>query len=953
MDVIYTITGGEWFRDSLNAVAAFTQSDTGHSLMRIATVLSVVTCAIAWIRTHDIFTLLKWVTVFTAVTILIGVTRPVQIIDATSPHEVYQVDNVPLGLVLPASVITSVGHGLVAGYELFMHQPDALAYSQTGMLFGATLVGSSTDYQSTSAEQTDLFADYVQNCVVGDMLLNKKYSMNDLMNSEDPYTLIFSKPSPLRGMFNEAGDFKTCQESAATLQKMMSADVSTGGTTWTHYVRRYLSNKPERAALYSQLMGDSYQYFYGAGKSASEIMRHNVTLNALRHGFAGYAARNGDTASLVNLSAESSFAKMRMSQATSASIATRTLPIMQTVLTGVLIGLFPLMIAMAMISTLSFEVIKGYVFTLAYLQSWPVLFAILNNGMNVMLKSDTSGIPVTLSNLSERQQMFSDIGTTAGWLALSIPFLAFYLVKGLGNGVSQAGSYLGSAMQSSASQSSSQTVDGNWSFNNMQTDNVQGGKWDTNSSHANGQITNQTGTGALVTQTGDGGTVYNTIGAMSKLPMDINLGQTTSSTAQRLQRESQTQAESSLDGYNHSINSAYNQVKQFASQTGNGSTMTQGADHSTSSSLTEGSNLQVSAAKSYAQKNHISESQAFSELRDKSRRGELSGSLMAKAGIDSSKSLGGKAVEWATGASVGVEARGGVSGSLSNGSIDNTNKSSSGGIDSSLDQSSQELKDFKKGQDMIDSARASESGSHSDNSSNTKLEQLSATLAEADSQYQQYTNSMTRSHEYGEMASAAQTMSAQTQSNYTQEFVGYVLEKAPERAEAILTDTANPAVRADREQLAEQFVEEKLRSRVEGHFEASRAQLGAGMAAVGNTAESGGDTAYQRGDAEIQAHTAHAAVRTDTSGRVDSMISDTNQRISNSGMEINTAKNGINSERSGLSAAHQMAESKFDTENAKAVENQRLPWVKGQDKMTQQALDMQKDHKGSGDDESK
>lgn len=953
MDVIYTISGGAWFRDSLNAVAAFTQSDTGRSLMTIGTVLSVVTCAVAWIRTHDIFTLVKWAMILTIINVLINVTRPVQIIDATSPHEVYQVDNVPVGLVLPATLITTVGHGLVAGYEFFMHQPDALAYSQTGMLFGATLVGSSTDYESVSAEQTDMFADYVQNCVVGDMLLNKKYSMNDLMNSADPYTLIFSKPSPLRGMFNEAGNFITCQESAATLQKMMNTDASVGGTTWTHYIRKYLGNKPERAALYSQLMGDSYQYFYGAGKSASEIMRHNVTLNALRHGFAGYAARNGDTASLVNLSAESSFAKMRMSQATSASIATRTLPIMQTVLTGVLIGLFPLLLVIAMISTLSFEVMKGYMFTFAYLQSWPVLFAILNNAMNSNLQEKTSGIAVTLSNLSERQQMFSDVGTTAGWLALSIPFLSFYLVKGLGNGVSQAGSYLGSAMQSSASQSSSQAVDGNWSFNNMQTDNVQGGKWDTNSSHASGQITNQTGTGALVTQTGDGGTVYNTTGAMSKLPMDINLGQTTSSTAQRLQRESQTQAESSLDGYNHSINSAYNQVKQFASQSGNSSTMTQGADHSTSSSLTEGYGLQVSAAKAYAQKNHISETEAFNELRDKTRRGELSGSLTAKVGIDSSKSLGGKAVEWTTGISGGVEARGGISGSLGNGSSDSTNKSNSRGSDNSSDQSSQELKDFKKGQDMVNSARTSESGSHSNNASNSKLEQLSATLAEADSQYQQYSNSMTRSHEYGEMASAAQTMSAQTQSNYTQEFVGYVQEKAPERAEAILTDTASPAVRADREQLAEQFVEEKLRSRVEGNFETNRAQLGSGMAAVSNTATASGGAAYQRGDAEIQAHTADAAVRTDTPGRVDSMISDTNQRISNSGMGINTGKNGINSERSGLSAAHQMAESKFDTENAKAVENQRLPWVKGQDKLIQQASDMQNEHKGSGDDESR
>lgn len=922
MDVIYTITGGAWFRDSLNAVAAFTQSDTGRSLITIGTVLSVVTCAVAWIRTHDIFTLVKWAMILTIIHVLINVTRPVQIIDATSPHEVYQVDNVPVGLVLPATVITTVGHGLVAGYEFFMHQPDALAYSQTGMLFGATLVGSSTDYESVSAEQTDLFADYVQNCVVGDMLLNKKYSMNDLMNSADPYTLIFSKPSPLRGMFNEAGNFMTCQESAATLQKMMNADASVGGTTWTHYIRKYLGNKPERAALYSQLMGDSYQYFYGAGKSASEIMRHNVTLNALRHGFAGYAARNGDTASLVNLSAESSFAKMRMSQATSASIATRTLPIMQTVLTGVLIGLFPLLLVIAMISALSFEVMKGYVFTFAYLQSWPVLFAILNNAMNSNLQEKTSGIAVTLSNLSERQQMFSDVGTTAGWLALSIPFLAFYLVKGLGNGVSQAGSYLGSAMQSSASQSSSQAVDGNWSFNNMQTDNVQGGKWDTNSSHANGQITNQTGTGALVTQTGDGGTVYNTTGAMSKLPMDINLGQTTSSTAQRLQRESQTQAESSLAGYNHSVNSSFNQAQQFSQQYGNSSTVTNGADSSQGTSDSMAANKMISAARSYAQKNHISESQGWDELMDKTSRGQLNIGIRGSAGIDSSKSLGGKAAEWATGASIKGDVHAGAEFTGSSGSSDNTKISSGNSKDNSADNTSQEAKDFREGRDVLASNRISSSGSHSDSSSNSKLEQLSASLAQADSHYQQYTNSMTRSHEYGEMASAAQTMSAQTQSNYTQEYVGYVQEKAPERAEAILTDTSNPTVRAEREQLAEQFVEEKLRSRVEGHFEESREHLGKDMAGVSNTAVSSGDNLYKSGASEIESRANGASVQTDSSKQVDTMIHDNNQKISSAGMEINTVKSGINSERESLGESHQRAEDKFDKSYGRAVENQ-------------------------------
>jgi len=911
MDVIYTITGGAWFRDSLNAVAAFTQSDTGRSLITIGTVLSVVTCAVAWIRTHDIFTLVKWAMILTIIHVLINVTRPVQIIDATSPHEVYQVDNVPVGLVLPATVITTVGHGLVAGYEFFMHQPDALAYSQTGMLFGATLVGSSTDYESVSAEQTDLFADYVQNCVVGDMLLNKKYSMNDLMNSADPYTLIFSKPSPLRGMFNEAGNFMTCQESAATLQKMMNADASVGGTTWTHYIRKYLGNKPERAALYSQLMGDSYQYFYGAGKSASEIMRHNVTLNALRHGFAGYAARNGDTASLVNLSAESSFAKMRMSQATSASIATRTLPIMQTVLTGVLIGLFPLLLVIAMISALSFEVMKGYVFTFAYLQSWPVLFAILNNAMNSNLQEKTSGIAVTLSNLSERQQMFSDVGTTAGWLALSIPFLAFYLVKGLGNGVSQAGSYLGSAMQSSASQSSSQAVDGNWSFNNMQTDNVQGGKWDTNSSHASGQITNQTGTGAMVTQTGDGGTVYNTTGAMSKLPMDINFGKAESSAAQRSARESLAESQSHLSGYNHSVNSAFNQVKQFASQSGNSSTLTQGADTSQARQITEGSSLMASQAKSYAERNHISENQAFSELHERAER--LQGGVGGKvsAGFDSSRQFAGKLAGFATGVAIKGDVHAGVDKTWSSGSSDNTQNSTSRGQDKSEDKTNQEVLNFKKGLDMVTSARTSESGSHADNSSNSKLEQLSATLTEADSQYQQYTDSMTRSHEYSQIASQSETMSAQTQSNYAQEFVGYVQDKAPERAEAILTNTASPEIRADREQLAEQFMGDKVHSRVEGNFEGNRASLSDGMPGGGHTALHSASNAYQQGEKEIQSRSESSAIRNDNSTRVDTMIGETNQSFTSSQLEINTAKDGINSERKGLSQAHQMAEGKF------------------------------------------
>ena len=78
-------------------------------------------------------------------------------------------------------------------------QPDSVTYRQTGMLFAQTGI-KSTDFLSRNPEIANLFQDYVQNCVMGDIYLNHKYTLEELMASADPYTLIFSRPSPLRGV---------------------------------------------------------------------------------------------------------------------------------------------------------------------------------------------------------------------------------------------------------------------------------------------------------------------------------------------------------------------------------------------------------------------------------------------------------------------------------------------------------------------------------------------------------------------------------------------------------------------------------------------------------------------------------------------------------------------------------------------------------------------------------
>ena len=122
------------------------------------------------------------------------------------------------------------------------------------------------------------------------------------------------------------------------------------------------AGRPDPNLLFSTLIGDSYSYFYGSSKSASQIIRQNVTINALKEGITSYAARMGDSASLVNLATTSSMEKQRLAHVSIGHVAMRTLPMTQTILTGIAIGIFPLLVLAAVFNKLTLSVLKGYVF---------------------------------------------------------------------------------------------------------------------------------------------------------------------------------------------------------------------------------------------------------------------------------------------------------------------------------------------------------------------------------------------------------------------------------------------------------------------------------------------------------------------------------------------------------------------------------------------------------------
>lgn len=848
-------------------------------------------------------------------------------------------DNVPVGLALPLSLTTRIGHAMVASYEMIFAQPDSVTYSKTGMLFGAGLVTKSTDFLSRNPEITGLFQDYVQNCVMGDIYLNHKYSLEELMESGDPYTLIFSNPSPLRGVFDKNNHFLTCKDASVTLKDKLNLDTKTGGRTWHYYVQQLFGGRPDPNLLFSTMLGDSYSYFYGSSQSASQIIRQNVTINALRDGITSYAARSGDTASLMNLATTSSMEKQRLAHASIGQVAMRTLPMTQTILLGIAIGIFPLLVLVAVFNKLTLSVLKGYVFALMWLQSWPLLYAILNSAMTFYARQN--GVPVVLSEMSQIQLKYSDLATTAGYISMMIPPLSWAMVKGLGAGFSGVYSHFASSAISPTASAAAGVVDGNYSYGNMQTENVNGFSWSTNSTTSFGQMTYQTGSGATATQTRDGNMVMDASGAQSRLPVNINATRQIAAAQQEMAREASTQAESALHGFSSSIASAWNTLSQFGTNRGSSDSVTSGADSTMSAQDSMMASRMRSAVESYAKAHNISNEQATQELASRSTR--------TSAGI-----YGDAHAEWGIRPKIlGVGGGAGVKGGGKAGIDweDNDSHQASSNTHASHntrhDVDAKATQDFKEASDYFTSRKVSESGSHTDNNAESRVDHLSAALNSAKQSYDQYTTNLSRSHEYAEMASRTESMSGQMSEDLSQQFVNYVQKHAPNDAEAILTNTSSPEVAEQRRAMAWSFVQEQVQPGVDNAWSEGRSETGRGMGVVSG----GGDRQdviadHQAHQATLDQRTQDSNIRNDVKPQVDNMVTAYRSGISDTQENIQGEEKAIGQQYSDLQKQHKTeALSQDNKYNEDTSAQKRMPGADSPEELMKRAKEYQDKHK--------
>ncbi|HDV5785739.1 TPA: conjugal transfer mating pair stabilization protein TraG [Legionella pneumophila] len=763
---IHVLAGGELFQHVLNAVASFMKQDGFLGLLRITALIGVIMATIGFLKTRDPMAFARWFLGYVLFVNLVLLPKTSVLIDDISSQAPKWVDNVPVVFALSASLVTTIGYGLAESYDALLTMPDDLQYTKTGALFGSRLVSASTSFRIKDPVLKEEMNEYFRVCVVGDIRLNRKYSVGDLAHSTDIWNLISGRASPLRMVWVN-GQLVTCQEASKpdgqySLRKKLDAEIKKAYT----FFGVNLFGKPKNTtyeALFSTHLKSAFDYYQGLTDSSSNIFLQSMMINAMGDGVAHYQAFTDATAGIVNQQFTKSQVQHRWSWEVLGQKALWILPITHTCLTLLLFGVFPLIIALATLPG-GVKILYGYLQFFMSLQFWPVLFAILNAGMTIYGASSSAEYgQFTMVNLDKIDELHADISGACGYLMMLIPFLSHGLVSNLGGAFSNLATSMMSHMQGSSMSVAGEAASGSFglgqtSFYNTTANNFSANKHDSNWTHMQGMHTEQLGSGVLKTLTGSGDTVFDVSPGMTRSAVSINAQEGLSTSLNEAYEHSTQAARNESAHYQRSLSNFAHRALQLSQLAGHDMRLGDGLSESETGQYSKALSTISHIAEDVANRTGMSKEDALAHL--------TSGGLGVQAGFKSDKSLAGKILGWGTGFHAGGDVHAKFERSSTSSDRFNT------GADSSI--SARESKDFNDALNYVNHFAQNHHFDDSHSKAASLSNQLGADLREAATASHNVDASLNRAERISNAKSYVESHSEQISKNLDQAFPGFV-----------------------------------------------------------------------------------------------------------------------------------------------------------------------------------
>lgn len=842
---MYVFSGGDTAQKVLNAIALFFHSDERVSLVYIISRVVVFLVAVKFILSRDPNVIFGWAAGLLLITsLLIVPTANMIVIDASERGRTYTVDNVPLGVALPAHYGTLFMQGAAETIDTFFRLPDDQAYSKSGMLFGSKLMNLSTSIGVQDAELKAIWGQYLANCIRKDITINKKYTWAQFAHSGDVFTFLKNNnPSPVRRI-SMNNTFVTCKDALPDIEDLFIEEANKSfsliGT------QSFGSQMAKEEALLKNALQNTMSDYGDISKSASDIMKQNIAVNAIREGLHSNAAGVDAVGAALNYSHTQNSSNIKATMIGAGLAAQEWLPIAHSVLILLILCSSVIVFLACFIPGLSLSVLKGYVGGFFYFATWPIFFTFINMIMTYELQSATGDITdvyagMTFANTNALNETHIKMSALAGWLMMSIPIIAAKCLQGgVALGLSAMQQFTGVA-NGSVIRTAPTASSGDMSFGNMQVDNhsfnnQSANKHDMNYVDNMGKATSQRPDGTHVANTVGGNTIFDTGGSISQTGFNINDSNVQTQALNQNLSEQRKVTAGEQTAYNNSLSSSVDALQSLTKTAGESRNWGGGTGSAESTSFNKNVSAIDSLVKETAAATGQSESEISRQMIDNYHGWDVNGGISGETPKLFGFSLKGSAT-------TGL----GEKNTNSEGTSSETNNSLTEREAQSRQEQFNEM--YGKVQQFTSSTNTSELSS----------EQEQATLAfndsyrKSDDLSERVDISQSREKSYQDALTASQSGSLSVNTNLMPEFQEYVKQQNPQNVEAIMNGSGE-AIRNERDAYIKGFFAEKFddynpelqKAQENSHIQTPATAITGGKEEIENT--------YQQGSQIINAH---------------------------------------------------------------------------------------------------
>ena len=409
------------------------------------------------------------------------------------------VTSVPAGVGVFAWATSGVGSGLTRVMETAFSTPDALRYSKNGLLRGAELIKRSTAFTVAEPHLANTISSFVRECglkgvtsgLISPDTLEKSADLFSSMGVAN-YRFVelhtnVALPAGAYASPPSAGDCSAaprpvlvyCGEAHAGINACVDAYYPGWAAELAEesgFVNRQTGAVD--AAAFTGALRESYRELAGVSTSAKDIIIQNAMINSYSRSVKSLAVAGGSEASLLSLSIAEARARQKNSFLVLGEMARHTLPYIRGLLQGMLYGIFPAVIFLAM-TPLAARIIPAYMIAMLWTELWNPIYAIVNLFSNLKLRRAlepyTDGALTVISRGSVVHE--SDMAmAVAGLAATIVPMIAYYVVSASQHAVVGAVQQFMGPTQSISTHTAGAHAAGNISLGNV---SVATGRYDT------------------------------------------------------------------------------------------------------------------------------------------------------------------------------------------------------------------------------------------------------------------------------------------------------------------------------------------------------------------------------------------------------------------------------------------------------------------------------------------